>query len=80
MTPAGALRLTENDVEAAFDGGRIVFSLASGALAEVLFDEEKVTGVTAMINFRKDEPMRKFPATRVEREAKRYTLLLVEEP
>lgn len=79
-TPVGALRCTENDVEMPADGGRIIFTLPNSPAAEELYENQKVNGVTLLVNYRKDEPMRAHPATREEKEAERYTLYLVKEP
>lgn len=79
-TPVGALRCTENDVEMPADGGRVIFTLPPGPLTDELYENQKITGVTVLLNYRKDEPMRDHPATREQKEAERYTLYLVKEP
>jgi hypothetical protein len=87
-TPAGAFRLTENDVEKDFDGGRIVLVADNGDQAkspanpagDALSEDAKITGITVVINYRKDEPMRAWPSLRDDIAKRRFTVRITEEP
>lgn len=81
QTPKGAARVNINDVEQAGEGGRvsIVFDTTEPKGDDTLFEEMKMYGGTLILNFRKDGPMRDFPATREEMEAARYTITVQRE-
>jgi hypothetical protein len=86
-TPLGALRVAENDVEKDFDGGRVALVADNGEQAktetnpsgDALF-EDKILGISVVINYRKDEPMRDWPSIREEIAKRRFTLHITEEP
>lgn len=78
QSPVGVMRLQENDVEMDVDGGRVVL-VADNTESDSLFEEFRIAGVTVVLNYRKDEPMRKWPVTRTERSSRRFTLVIYEE-
>jgi hypothetical protein len=71
-TAIDAVRLQENDRNMDFDGGRVVLV---GASPEA---DAEVQGTTLVVNYRRDEPMDRWPLTREERAARRFTLLVLE--
>lgn len=77
QTPVAGMLVTDNDMEAPFDGGRVVLSL-SGAANGILY-EQAITGVTVLINHRRDEPMAKWPLTRAQKEGRKFRVLIVED-
>lgn len=75
QSPEGSVRLTENDVEQDADGGRIVLVADAPSLGNDFVEgEEKVSNITLVINYRRDDPMRKWPATREDRARRRFTV------
>lgn len=81
QTPAGAARVNINDVQQGGEGGRvsIVFDTTEPAGDDSLFEDMKMHGGTLILNYRKDDPMRAFPATREAMETARYTITLTKE-
>jgi hypothetical protein len=86
-TPAGAVRLEENDVEKDFDGGRVVLLADNGEKAKTAANpagnalfEDGILGITVVISYRKDEPMRDWPSVREEIAKRRFTLHITEAP
>lgn len=86
-TPKGSLRVTENDIERPYDGGRIVLVADNGEFAKTadnpsgdkLSEDMKIMGITVIINYRKDDPMKEWPSTKEDMEKKRYVLTITEE-
>jgi hypothetical protein len=86
--PLGALRLTENDVEKDFDGGRIVLTgdnseaakTPSNPSGDKLTEDLKIMAVSVVINYRKDEPMRDWPSIREDIAKRRFSIRIWEEP
>ena len=72
---AEGLRVSENDVEQRFDGGRVVLAV-NVVPGSKLYEDEKLSGLTVLLNFRADEPMRSWPVTRVEKERYEYQVIL----
>lgn len=72
---AEGLRVTENDIEAPYDGGRVVLT-ANVTLGTDLFEEQKLSGVTCMLNYRLDKAMAQWPATRAEKEKYEYEIVI----
>lgn len=86
-TPAGALRLIENDIEKNFPGGRIVLVGDNGPDAKTaanpdgdqLSEDMKITQVTVLINYRKNDAMVDWPRTADDQRTRRFTLHITEE-
>lgn len=85
--PHGAFRVTENDVEKDFDGGRIVLSADNGEQAKTTDNPKgtklakaSILGVMVVINYNEDDPMREFPSTRDEVSKRRFNVHIWEEP
>lgn len=72
---AEGLRVQENDVESSFDGGRIVLGV-NVTPGSKLYEDEKLSGLTTLLNFRADDPMRKWPSTRVEKDTFEYQIVI----
>lgn len=77
-SPPGVFRVNLNDLEQGGEGGRI--SLVTDASEnDHLSEEEKITGVTVLLNYRKDKPMEAWPKNRAEMEKRRFTVRITEE-
>lgn len=72
---AAGLRVQENDIETTFDGGRVVLGV-NVTPGSKLYEDEKLSGLTVLLNFRADDPMRAWPSTRVEKEAWEYQVVI----
>lgn len=76
-TPDGSVRVQINDVEQAGDGGRLVL-VNDNQENDELFEVAKIQAVNLIINYRKDDPMRIWPALRADLDARRFTITVTE--
>ena len=73
------LRCQENDVQMDYDGGRIVLVADAPALGDELVEgPEKLAQVTVVLNYRRDEPMMRWPVVREDRARRRFRLQITE--
>lgn len=77
---AGALRLQENDVNMDADGGRVVLVADATTLPKDLAKGEDLSNITIVLNYREDEPMKKWPTTREDRAKRRFRVVIEEAP
>jgi hypothetical protein len=66
--------LTENDVEGAYDGGRVVLTAQTAEL-----QKRGIQQVTVLVNYTTDDPMHDWPTTRQERESRRFRITVAED-
>lgn len=84
--PHAAFRVTENDIEKDYDGGRIVLIADNGEQAKTS-DNPKGTklvkagimSMTVIINYNEDEPMKDWPAVREEIAKRRFNVHIWEQ-
>lgn len=79
ISPVGVLRVNRNDVEQGGEGGMISI-VADNSEDDTLSEKQQITGVTTILNFRKDAPMRDFPFRRGTMDEERYTLVVIRVP
>lgn len=80
-TPAGSLMCAVNDMEQAQDGGRVMLTLDNDSPGgKILYNDARMNGVSAVLNFLLDRGMEVFPTDKAGMLAKRYTLVIYEEP
>nr|PZN59861.1 MAG: hypothetical protein DIU58_17185 [Sphaerobacter thermophilus] len=73
------LRCQENDIHMDYDGGRVVLVADAPALGDELVEgPEKLGQVTVVLNYRRDDPMAKWPVLREERARRRFRLQITE--
>ena len=73
------LRCQENDIQMDYDGGRVVLVADAPALGDELVEgAEKLGQVTVVLNYRRDDPMAKWPIVREERARRRFRITISE--
>lgn len=77
VTPVGALRTQINDVNQLGQGGRVALVADNSGEDDSLSEDFKITGVSLILNFRKDNPMRDYPEPANDG-GKRYSIILIE--
>lgn len=79
ITPPGVMRLQENGINVAGEGGRIALA-ADNVEDDRMSEDMKLAGCSALLNFRKDEPMEAFPikASTAFDGGPRYSMILIE--
>ena len=76
--PAGSLQVSQNHVHMDMDGGPLVMELTDDARRR-LYDDGYVTDVRVTLNYRRDEPMMKWPLTPEERLGTLFALTISRE-
>lgn len=84
--PHGAFRVSENELEKDFDGGRVVLAADNGEQAKTTDNPKgnklikaSIMGVTVTINYNDDEPMKDWPSVREEIAKRRFNVHIWEE-
>jgi hypothetical protein len=79
VTPTGVMRLQENGINVAGEGGRIAM-VADNTEDDRMTEDMKLAGCSAVLNFRKDEPMEEYPikASTAFDGGVRYSMILIE--
>lgn len=78
VLPAGSLRVSQNHVHMDMDGGPLVLELTDEARRR-LYDEGYITDVRVTLNYRRDEPMEKWPLAPEERLGTLFALAISRE-
>jgi hypothetical protein len=79
LSTSGVMRLQENGVNAAGEGGRIAIT-GDNIEDDRMSEDQKLAGVSLVLNYRKDEPMEAFPikAAAPYDDGPRYSIILIE--